>query len=134
MVKRLTGDKIKTRGLFDLKDTLLKSTYNIFMCCNVLPELYGEDRGFTRRINIIDFPISFKEKPKRLNERKLKEFSESEIEDEIKKILKERNIKEKDIISLSKIIENKYKEITFCERKKIERQQYRNIYIGLKNI
>ncbi len=76
LVKTLTGDTIKARGLYDKNETLIKPTYQMFMCCNVLPKPDNEDDGFKRRINILEFKTRFVENPKNKTERKLINFTE----------------------------------------------------------
>ncbi len=78
LIKTLTGDTIKARGLYEKQETLIKPTYNIFMCCNVLPKPDNEDNGFNRRINILEFKTKFVEKPKRKDDRLLKNFTDVE--------------------------------------------------------
>ncbi len=78
LIKTLTGDTIKARGLYEKQETLIKPTYNIFMCCNVLPKPDNEDNGFNRRINILEYRTRFVDKPKRKDDRLVRDFNEVE--------------------------------------------------------
>lgn len=78
-VKSLTGDSIKARGLYSSKEDLLKCTYNIFVCCNVLPNFDSCDEGIIRRITLLDYKTKFCEKPrKNKNEKILKKYTKEE--------------------------------------------------------
>ncbi len=79
LIKTLTGDTIKARGLYEKQETLIKPTYNIFMCCNALPKPDNEDNGFNRRINIIEYKTRFLESPKKKEDKLLKEFNENDL-------------------------------------------------------
>ena len=81
MVKQLTGDTIKTRNLYQEKDIEIKPTYNIFICCNTLPNFDSYDEGIARRINIIEFKTKFCLNPKKKNEKLLRKYSEQELEE-----------------------------------------------------
>ncbi len=79
LVKSLTGDTIKARGLYDKNEILIEPTFHIFMCCNILPSPDGEDNGFNRRINILEFKSKFVDIPKNKYEKKLIQFSKDDM-------------------------------------------------------
>jgi phage/plasmid-associated DNA primase len=91
LMKEITGEASRIGSLTEREEggeRVIKPTYNIYICCNTFPKTRGMDEEMGRRIKIIDFPITFKEQPKRRNERKLKYFSESEEEEIEKGIMK----------------------------------------------
>jgi hypothetical protein len=73
-VKLLTGDRIKARGLYAHNDEVIKLTYNIFVCCNALPEFDSYDEGIARRIKLIEYSTKFTENPKKIYEKKIKHY------------------------------------------------------------
>ena len=87
MIKSLTGDIIKVRGLFK-NERRIEPTYNIFVCCNRLPKFDNSDKGIERRIDIIEYKTVFCEKPKKFNERLLKKYTKKESEIIMKGIMK----------------------------------------------
>jgi hypothetical protein len=79
-VKMLTGDVIKARGLYSNSDECIKPTYDVFVCCNVLPNFDSYDEGISRRIRLLDFKTKFCETPKKKNEKLLKRYSRESLE------------------------------------------------------
>lgn len=77
-VKALTGDKISARGLYAPKEILMKPTYHIFVCCNVLPNFDTYDEGIARRIGVIDFVTKFVTTPKKIYEKKNVNYTDDE--------------------------------------------------------
>jgi P4 family phage/plasmid primase-like protien len=81
LLKQMTGDTITARKNHSNDIEKIKPTYNLFICCNRLPELDNYDEGISRRINIIEFKNKFVDKPNKKNiyEKQRKIYSESEI-------------------------------------------------------
>ena len=196
-IKILTGDEIKARGLYASKEEIIKATYNIYACCNVLPSFDTYDEGISRRIRLLDYKTRFCEEPKKKNEKRIKKYTmeeEAEIElgllhifienynklksngfiykepdyissmrrlyvndnkDEImnllmenyeigkeedyiqlgdvKKLLKQNNIKEKDAVTIKMIILNTFEGCEFFEQRKIHYSTKRSVFWLLKS-
>jgi P4 family phage/plasmid primase-like protien len=63
LLKELTGsEEIVARGLYEGSQTFIMEA-KLFLACNELPEIKGEDNALWRRIRVIDFPSSFVESP-----------------------------------------------------------------------
>lgn len=77
-IKSMTGDILKARGLYDKKEIDIYPSYHLFVCCNVLPLLDGNDNGISRRIRIVEYNTKFTEIPKKKDEKLLKKYSEDE--------------------------------------------------------
>jgi P4 family phage/plasmid primase-like protien len=68
LLKELTGsEEIVARGLYQGSQTFVMET-KLFLACNQLPEVKGEDPAIWRRVRIVNFPSRFVEEPKELNE------------------------------------------------------------------
>jgi phage/plasmid-associated DNA primase len=78
-LKQLTGDSIKARALYSNNEEKIKATAKIFMCCNLLPELGGQDEGLIRRIRFLEYKSRFVDNPKKKNEQKLIKYSDQDI-------------------------------------------------------
>jgi P4 family phage/plasmid primase-like protien len=195
-VKLLTGDRIKARGLYSDKDIEISPTYNIYICCNTLPNFDVYDEGIARRIRLIEYKTRFCENPKKKNDRKLKKYSkEEEVEiskgllkllvdkyavmrkndykyeepkhfvsmrkmylndnkdvitdllqehfeqsdhkdyvkiTDIKNVLKQGGIKEKDIITIQKLVEEVFEDAEFRNDSTVNGDRVRRVFVGLK--
>jgi phage/plasmid-associated DNA primase len=92
-VKLLTGDILKARGLYVNKEEAIKPSYNIFVCCNTLPNFDAYDEGIARRIRMIEFKTKFVENPTRRHEMQVKKYTAEEertIEEGLMKMLVDR--------------------------------------------
>ena len=87
-VKMLTGDVIKARGLYSQTEESIKPTYNIFVCCNSLPEFDTYDEGIARRIKLIEYNTKFTDNPKRKNEQFIKNYNSADLENIERGLLK----------------------------------------------
>ena len=197
MVKQLTGDIIKTRNLYQDKDIEIRPSYNIFVCCNTLPNFDTYDEGIARRISIMEFKTKFCLNPKKKNERLIRKYNDDElslinmglmnilvnryhklyVEDfvygepdsfknirkmflndnkdiikdtllemfeksndkkdyiklkDIKDVLKSKNIKEKDVITIIRIVMDTFEDTEFKTDTSIEKVRLFNIFIHLK--
>ena len=196
MIKQLTGDIIKTRGLYNDKDKEIQPTFKLFVCCNNLPNFDSYDEGISRRIFITEYKTKFCINPLKKNERLLKRYSPEDIviinkgfmgiiilqyfklynnkfiymeptnfynirklflndnkdiiknllletyeigEDkdfvklkDVKDILKSNGIKEKDIISIIKIVLDTFEDSDFKENSCVNNKSIRNFFIKLK--
>jgi P4 family phage/plasmid primase-like protien len=71
LLKELTGsEEIVARGLYQESVSFVMET-KLFLACNELPEIKGEDTALWRRIRVIDFPSRFIDDPKEINEFKI---------------------------------------------------------------
>ena len=70
-LKLISGnDKIETRQLYGTNFSF-KPLFTAFLQCNTLPNIKKVDRGIMRRIEVINYPLSFVENPIEPNERKI---------------------------------------------------------------
>ena len=71
LLKELTGsEEIVARGLYqDALSFVMEA--KLFLACNELPEIKGEDTALWRRIRVVDFPSRFVDDPKDANEYKI---------------------------------------------------------------
>jgi P4 family phage/plasmid primase-like protien len=68
LLKELTGsEEIVARGLYQASVSFVMET-KLFLACNELPEIKGEDTALWRRIRVVDFPSRFVDEPKEDNE------------------------------------------------------------------
>ena len=59
LLKELTGsEEIVARGLYQDSLTFIMET-KLFLACNELPQIKGEDNALWRRIRVVDFPSKF---------------------------------------------------------------------------
>jgi P4 family phage/plasmid primase-like protien len=71
LLKELTGsEEIVARGLYQDSVSFVMAA-KLFLACNELPEIKGEDTALWRRIRVIDFPSRFVDDPKESNEFKI---------------------------------------------------------------
>jgi P4 family phage/plasmid primase-like protien len=71
LLKELTGsEEIVARGLYQESMSFVMEA-KLFLACNELPEIKGEDTALWRRIRVIDFPSRFVDEPKEENEYKI---------------------------------------------------------------
>jgi P4 family phage/plasmid primase-like protien len=71
LLKELTGsEEIVARGLYQESMSFVMEA-KLFLACNELPEIKGEDTALWRRIRVIDFPSRFVDEPKEDNEFKI---------------------------------------------------------------
>lgn len=68
LLKELTGsEEVVARGLYQDSISFVMEA-KLFLACNELPEIKGEDTALWRRIRVIDFPSRFVDEPKESNE------------------------------------------------------------------
>lgn len=71
LLKELTGsEEIVARGLYQEAVSFVMEA-KLFLACNELPEIKGEDTALWRRIRVIDFPSRFVDEPKEAGEFKI---------------------------------------------------------------
>jgi len=71
LLKELTGsEEVVARGLYQEAVSFVMEA-KLFLACNELPEIKGEDTALWRRIRVIDFPSRFVDDPKESNEYKI---------------------------------------------------------------
>jgi P4 family phage/plasmid primase-like protien len=71
LLKELTGsEEIVARGLYQESVSFVMEA-KLFLACNELPDIKGEDTALWRRIRVIDFPSRFVDEPKEGNEYKI---------------------------------------------------------------
>ena len=71
LLKELTGsEEIVARGLYQDSLSFVMEA-KLFLACNELPEIKGEDTALWRRIRVIDFPSRFVDEPKEADEYKI---------------------------------------------------------------
>ena len=83
LLKELTGsEEIVARGLYqDAMSFVMEA--KLFLACNELPEIKGEDSALWRRIRVIDFPSRFVDEPKESNEYKIDRTLPSRMREDI---------------------------------------------------
>lgn len=71
LLKELTGsEEIVARGLYqDAMSFVMEA--KLFLACNELPEIKGEDTALWRRIRVVDFPSQFVDEPSAPHEYKI---------------------------------------------------------------
>lgn len=68
LLKELTGsEEIVARGLYESAQCFVMEA-KLFLACNELPEIKGEDQALWRRIRAVDFPSRFVDEPEKPNE------------------------------------------------------------------
>lgn len=77
IMKLITGDPFEARELFKGNVTI-NPTFDVRLCCNVLPNLDTYDRGAARRIRVQEYNTEFVLNPKKKYQRKLKKYSKEE--------------------------------------------------------
>lgn len=83
LLKELTGsEEIVARGLYQESMSFVMEA-KLFLACNELPEIKGEDTALWRRIRVIDFPSRFVDEPKESNEFKIDRTLPSRMREDI---------------------------------------------------
>lgn len=83
LLKELTGsEEIVARGLYQGSISFVMEA-KLFLACNELPEIKGEDTALWRRIRVIDFPSRFVDEPKESNEYKIDRTLPSRIREDL---------------------------------------------------
>lgn len=83
LLKELTGsEEIVARGLYQESISFVLEA-KLFLACNELPEIKGEDTALWRRIRVIDFPSRFVEDPIELNEYKIDKTLPSRMREDV---------------------------------------------------
>jgi P4 family phage/plasmid primase-like protien len=83
LLKELTGsEEIVARGLYQEAVSFVMEA-KLFLACNELPEIKGEDTALWRRIRVIDFPSRFVDEPKDSNEFKIDRTLPSRMREDI---------------------------------------------------
>jgi P4 family phage/plasmid primase-like protien len=83
LLKELTGsEEIVARGLYQEAMCFVMEA-KLFLACNELPEIKGEDTALWRRIRVIDFPSRFVDDPKDAGEFKIDRTLPSRMREDI---------------------------------------------------
>ena len=83
LLKELTGsEEIVARGLYQEAMSFVLEA-KLFLACNELPEIKGEDTALWRRIRVIDFPSRFVDDPKELGEYKIDRTLPSRMREDV---------------------------------------------------
>ncbi|NBP01429.1 MAG: hypothetical protein EBU90_15075, partial [Proteobacteria bacterium] len=83
LLKELTGsEEIVARQLYQESISFVMEA-KLFLACNELPEIKGEDTALWRRIRVIDFPSRFVEEPKEHNEFRIDRTLPSRMREDI---------------------------------------------------
>jgi P4 family phage/plasmid primase-like protien len=83
LLKELTGsEEIVARGLYQEAMSFVMEA-KLFLACNELPEIKGEDTALWRRIRVIDFPSRFVDEPKEPGEYKIDRTLPSRMREDI---------------------------------------------------
>lgn len=83
LLKELTGsEEVVARGLYQESVSFVMEA-KLFLACNELPEIKGEDTALWRRIRVIDFPSRFVDNPIEENEFKIDRTLPSRMREDI---------------------------------------------------
>jgi P4 family phage/plasmid primase-like protien len=83
LLKELTGsEEIVARGLYQEAMSFVMEA-KLFLACNELPEIKGEDTALWRRIRVIDFPSRFVDDPKEPGEFKIDRTLPSRMREDV---------------------------------------------------
>lgn len=83
LLKELTGsEEIVARGLYQESVSFVMEA-KLFLACNELPEIKGEDTALWRRIRVIDFPSRFVEEPTEPGEFKIDKTLPSRMREDV---------------------------------------------------
>ena len=83
LLKELTGsEEIVARGLYQEAMSFVMEA-KLFLACNELPEIKGEDTALWRRIRVIDFPSRFIDDPKECGEFKIDRTLPSRMREDV---------------------------------------------------
>ena len=116
LLKELTGsEEIVARGLYQDSISFVMET-KLFLACNELPEIKGEDTALWRRIRVIDFPSRFVDEPKEDNEYKIDRTLPSRMREDISWRQTFINI----------LLDYYYKDVREPEEVKLRTNDYRN--------
>ena len=115
LLKELTGsEEIIARGLYESSISFVMET-KLFLACNELPEIKGEDTALWRRIRVVDFPSRFVDDPKESNEYKIDRSLPSRMREDINW--------RKGFINI--LLEYYYKDVPEPEEVKLRTNEYR---------
>jgi P4 family phage/plasmid primase-like protien len=116
LLKELTGsEEIIARGLYQESVSFVMET-KLFLACNELPEIKGEDTALWRRIRVVDFPSRFVDDPKESNEYKIDRTLPSRMREDITWRQTFINI----------LLEYYYKDVSEPDEVKMRTNEYRN--------
>lgn len=116
LLKELTSsEEIVARGLYS-ESVSFRMEAKLFLACNELPEIKGEDSALWRRIRVIDFPSKFIDNPEKENEYKIDKTLPTKIREDITWRQTFMNI----------LIEYYYKDVNEPEEIKIKTNEYKN--------
>ena len=83
LLKELTGsEEIVARGLYQEAVSFVMEA-KLFLACNELPDIKGEDTALWRRIRVIDFPSRFVDDPSDVNEYKIDRTLPSRMREDV---------------------------------------------------
>jgi P4 family phage/plasmid primase-like protien len=83
LLKELTGsEEIVARGLYQDSVSFVMEA-KLFLACNELPEIKGEDTALWRRIRVVDFPSRFVDEPTEAGEFKIDRTLPSRMREDI---------------------------------------------------
>lgn len=83
LLKELTGsEEIVARGLYQDSVSFVMEA-KLYLACNELPEIKGEDTALWRRIRVVDFPSRFVDDPKEPNEYKIDRSLPSRMREDV---------------------------------------------------
>ena len=83
LLKELTGsEEIVARGLYQDSVSFVMEA-KLFLACNELPEIKGEDTALWRRIRAVDFPSRFVDEPNEPNEYKIDRTLPSRMREDV---------------------------------------------------
>jgi P4 family phage/plasmid primase-like protien len=83
LLKELTGsEEVVARGLYESAQSFIMEA-KLFLACNELPEIKGEDQALWRRIRAIDFPSRFVDEPTKPNEYKIDRSLPSRMREDV---------------------------------------------------
>lgn len=127
LLKELTGsEEIVARGLYQESMSFVMEA-KLFLACNELPEIKGEDSAIWRRVRVVDFPSRFIDDPKEEGEFKIDRTLPSRMREDITwkqtflNILLEYYYKDVNEPREVKIKTNEYQEENDTNRKFVER-------------
>ena len=116
LLKELTGsEEIVARGLYQDSISFVMET-KLFLACNELPEIKGEDTALWRRIRVVDFPSRFVDEPKEYNEYKIDRSLPSRMREDVRWRQSFINI----------LLSYYYKDVSEPKEVKMRTNEYRN--------
>lgn len=115
LLKELTGsEEIVARGLYQDSMSFVMEA-KLFLACNELPDIKGEDTALWRRIRVVDFPSRFVENPSEPGEFKADKTIPSKIRENVSWKQTFMNI----------LLDYYYKDITEPDEVKVKTNEYR---------